>query len=202
MCSLSTRIITARQIQSDERAGFRNDHDRQKARDLLTDRPWTLRGSVRLTAGIDHLLVRTSAKDTSPGQWAVVQHLTRREFVQRRGVREIYAAHCVVSEVTTEASIYSSSGCREPGWKCYRDSATTSTPRWRRSMPATGPRTAGAFVPIPLPRFLRVVDGRMLARTVRRLGSVAAHRVQRGTCPGRGRDLWPRHQPRKASRPD
>ncbi|MFT6535547.1 MAG: ATP-dependent helicase/nuclease subunit A [Loktanella salsilacus] len=160
-----------------------------KARDLLTDKAvaaWVL---FRLDGGIDHLLV-DEAQDTSPGQWAVVQHLTR-EFVSGEGARDTRRTVFVVGD--KKQSIYSFQGADPAEFDRMRDYFDTALaqiddPLQTRTL-AHSFRSSAAI--------LRVVDETFVRDRAAGLGDVSQHIAFNADMPGRV-DLWPVISPEKA----
>ncbi|MFZ3580679.1 double-strand break repair helicase AddA [Loktanella sp. DJP18] len=160
-----------------------------KARDLLTDKAvaaWVL---FRLDGGIDHLLV-DEAQDTSPGQWAVVQHLTR-EFVSGDGARDARRTIFVVGD--KKQSIYSFQGADPAEFdrmRGYFDAALRQIedPLQTRTL-AHSFRSSTAI--------LRVVDETFVRERAEGLGDAAQHIAFNTGMPGRV-DLWPVISPEKA----
>jgi ATP-dependent helicase/nuclease subunit A len=160
-----------------------------KARDLLTDKAvaaWVL---FRLDGGIDHLLV-DEAQDTSPGQWAVVQHLTR-EFVSGEGARDTRRTVFVVGD--KKQSIYSFQGADPAEFDRMRDYFDTALrqiedPLQTRTL-AHSFRSSAAI--------LRVVDETFVGERAAGLGDVSQHIAFNTDMPGRV-DLWPVISPEKA----
>ena len=160
-----------------------------KARELLTDKAvaaWVL---FRLDGGIDHLLV-DEAQDTSPGQWAVVQHLTR-EFVSGDGARDARRTIFVVGD--KKQSIYSFQGADPAEFDRMRDYfdaalAQIEDPLQTRTL-AHSFRSSMAV--------LRVVDETFVRERAEGLGDVSQHIAFNAEMPGRV-DLWPVISPEKA----
>ena len=160
-----------------------------KARDLLTDKAvaaWVL---FRLDGGIDHLLV-DEAQDTSPAQWAVVQHLTR-EFVSGDGARDARRTIFVVGD--KKQSIYSFQGADPAEFDRMRDYfdgalAQIDDPLQTRTL-AHSFRSSHAI--------LRVVDATFVRDRADGLGDVSQHIAFNAEMPGRV-DLWPVISPDKA----
>ena len=159
-----------------------------KARDLLTDKAvaaWVL---FRLDGGIDHLLV-DEAQDTSPGQWAVVQHLTR-EFVSGDGARDARRTIFVVGD--KKQSIYSFQGADPSEFDRMRDYfdvalGQVDDPLQTRTL-AHSFRSSTAI--------LRVVDETFVRDRAEGLGDISQHIAFNTDMPGRV-DLWPVISPEK-----
>ena len=161
-----------------------------KARQLLTDKSvaaWVL---FRLDGGIDHLLV-DEAQDTSPAQWAVVQHLTR-EFVSGEGARDTRRTVFVVGD--KKQSIYSFQGADPAEFDRMRDYFDNALrqiedPLQTRTL-AHSFRSSVAV--------LRVVDNTFVRERAEGLGDVSQHIAFNADMPGRV-DLWPVISPEKAT---
>ena len=157
-----------------------------KARQLLSDKAvaaWVL---YRLDGGIDHLLV-DEAQDTSPDQWAVIQHLTR-EFVSGDGARETRRTIFVVGD--KKQSIYSFQGADPAEFDRMRDGfdsalAQIDDPLQTRTL-AHSFRSSTAV--------LRVVDETFVRDRAEGLGDVSRHIAFKADMPGRV-DLWPVIEP-------
>jgi ATP-dependent helicase/nuclease subunit A len=81
----AARFLPLYEARKRDRGWLSFDDLIRKARDLLSHRPvasWVL---FNLDGGIDHILV-DEAQDTSPGQWAVIEHLAE-EFAAGDGAR-------------------------------------------------------------------------------------------------------------------
>ncbi len=159
-----------------------------KARQLLTDKAvaaWVL---FRLDGGIDHLLV-DEAQDTSPSQWAVVQHLTR-EFVSGDGARDARRTVFVVGD--KKQSIYSFQGADPAEFDRMRDYFDNALlqiedPLQTRTL-AHSFRSSTAV--------LRVVDETFVRERAEGLGDASQHIAFNVDMPGRV-DLWPVISPDK-----
>ncbi|SEN12255.1 DNA helicase/exodeoxyribonuclease V, subunit A [Loktanella fryxellensis] len=153
-----------------------------KARGLLSDKSvaaWVL---FRLDGGIDHLLV-DEAQDTSPAQWAVVQHLTR-EFVSGDSARDVRRTVFVVGD--KKQSIYSFQGADPAEFdrmRAYFDRALgeIDDPLQSRTL-AHSFRSSLAI--------LRVVDATFQRERAAGLGDASQHIPFFDAMPGRV-DLWP-----------
>ncbi|MCF7698637.1 double-strand break repair helicase AddA [Loktanella sp. M215] len=161
-----------------------------KARQLLTDKAvaaWVL---FRLDGGIDHLLV-DEAQDTSPAQWAVVQHLTR-EFVSGEGARDARRTVFVVGD--KKQSIYSFQGADPAEFDRMRDYFDNAL---RQIDDPLQTRTLAHSFRSSL-AVLRVVDNTFVRERAEGLGDVSQHIAFNADMPGRV-DLWPVISPEKAT---
>lgn len=150
-----------------------------KARDLLTDKAvaaWVL---FRLDGGIDHLLV-DEAQDTSPGQWAVVQHLTR-EFVSGEGARDTRRTVFVVGDKSSR-SIRSKVPTRQSSTGCAIISIPHCAKSKTRCRPARWRIRSG-----PLPRSCALWTRRLWANG--RPGWVTCHSISPLTRTCRGASI-------------
>ena len=155
----------------------------QRARALLEDpsvADWVL---YRLDGGVDHILV-DEAQDTSPSQWAVIDHLAR-EFTAGEGARtDIERTLFVVGD--KKQSIYSFQGAAPDAFDGMRDI-------FADRFAGIGAKFAARTLDYSFrsaPPVLDFIDQALKPRQAEGLGDHLTHLAFQSDKPGRV-DLWP-----------